>query len=189
MCSSAFGHKFPAESSLTDVNDIEDAAQFKDIPNSFLDLPFESYPLVITFHKFLMMLDGTLGTSYFERFHHVKKHTDSQIRSLRLFTQEVDYDRFRSLYWPHLNMQLTKKLDSYRVFTEITSHIKGGLQAMEVGDGKLSREDYVQLSKGRGSTLSMRKREKIYDIFQNYERMKAENGEFDLADLAFDLHC
>ncbi|KAL5760633.1 hypothetical protein ACOSQ2_019471 [Xanthoceras sorbifolium] len=186
--SSAFGCKFPAESRLINVDDIDDAAQFKDIPNSFLDVPLESFPLVITFHKFLMMLDGTLGNSYFERFH-VKKHTDGQIQSSRSVTKEVNYDRFRSLYWPHCNMQLTKKLDSYRVFTEIISHIKGGLRAMEVGDGKLSREDYVRLSKSRASTLSMHKRKKIYDIFLNYEQMKAENGEFDLADLVFDLHC
>ncbi|KAK4842428.1 hypothetical protein QYF36_021493 [Acer negundo] len=187
--SSAFGCKFPAESSLIDVDDMDDAAQFKDIPNSIFDVSLESYPLVITFHKFLMMLDGTLGTSYFERFHDAKKHTDGKIESLRSATKEVTYDRFRSLYWPYFNMQLTKNLDSYRVFTEIISHIKGGLRAMEVGDGKLCQEDYVQLSMGRASTLSMRKREKIYEIFQNYERMKAENGEYDLADLVFDLHC
>ncbi|TXG56710.1 hypothetical protein EZV62_018023 [Acer yangbiense] len=94
-----------------------------------------------------------------------------------------------SRYWPHFNAELTKKLDSSLVFTEIISHIKGGLRAVDAGDCKLSREDYVQLSGGRVSTLSTRKREKIYDVFLNYEKMKVKNGEFDLADLVIDLHC
>ncbi|KAK0573500.1 hypothetical protein LWI29_008983 [Acer saccharum] len=122
------GEKFPEESSLFGVDDFDDAAEFNDIPNSFIDIPLKSFPLVITYNKFLMMLDGTL--------------------------------------------ELTKKLDSSLVFTEIISHIKGGLHAMDAGDCKLSREDYVQFSGGRVSTLSTRKREKIYDVFLNYEKMK-----------------
>ncbi|KAJ4710313.1 UvrD-like Helicase, ATP-binding domain, P-loop containing nucleoside triphosphate hydrolase [Melia azedarach] len=195
MKSSAFGGEFPAESSLIDIDDIDDAAQFKDIPNSFVDIPAKYYPLVITFHKFLMMLDGTLGNSYFERFHDIEKHSDGWTQHLRLVslqnfirTKEVTYEKFSSSYWPHFNSQLTKKLDSSRVFTEIISHIKGSLQSMEVGDGKLGREDYVQLSESRASTLRRQKRERIYDIFESYEQMKVRNGEFDLADLVIDLH-
>ena len=44
------------------MDDFDDASQFKDIPDSFVDVPPLSYPLVITFHKFLIMLDGTVGT-------------------------------------------------------------------------------------------------------------------------------
>ncbi|KAJ0095766.1 hypothetical protein Patl1_14988 [Pistacia atlantica] len=193
--SSALGEKFLAEGSLLDVDDIDDAAQFKDIPNSFVDIPPKSYPLVLTFHKFLMMLDGTMGNSYFERFHDIGKHSNVQTQSLRsdsfytiMRKKEVSYDRFSSFYWPRFNEQLTKKLDSSRVFTEIISHIKGGLRSMEFGDGKLSGEVYVQLSEGRVSILSRQQREMIYEIFQNYERMKMKNGDFDLADLVTDLH-
>ncbi|KAJ0038642.1 hypothetical protein Pint_21976 [Pistacia integerrima] len=193
--SSALGEKFLAEGSLFDMDDIDDAAQFKDIPNSFVDIPPKSYPLVLTFHKFLMMLDGTMGNSYFERFHDIRKHSNVQTQSLRsdsLYTimrkKEVSYDRFSSFYWPRFSEQLTNKLDSSRVFTEIISHIKGGLRSMEFGDGKLSREVYVQLSEGRVSILSKQQREMIYEIFQNYERMKMKNGDFDLADLVTDLH-
>ncbi|TXG56681.1 hypothetical protein EZV62_017994 [Acer yangbiense] len=193
--SSALGEKFPDESSLLDVDDFDDATEFNDIPNSFVDIPLKSFPLVITYHKFLMMLDGALGPSYFERFLDIKKPSDGRIQSSRsvalhtfIRTKEVNFERFGLLYWPHFNSELTKKLDSSRVFTEIISHIKGGLRAMDVGDGRLSREDYVQLSGGRVSNLSTRKREKIYDVFQNYEKMKVENGEFDLADIVIDLH-
>jgi superfamily I DNA/RNA helicase len=142
-----------------------------------------------------MMLDGTVGNSYFERFHEVRKHSLGKIRAgsvdLQTFIRkkEVNYERFSSSYWPHFNDRLTKNLDSSRVFTEIISHIKGGPQALEVGDGKFSGKDYVSLSEGRVSSLNKRKRERIYEIFQNYEKMKVKNGDFDMADLVIDLHC
>jgi len=84
------------------------------------------------------MLDGTVGNSYFERFHEVRKHSLGKVRggSIALQTfirkKEVNYERFSSSYWPHFSTQLTKNLDSSRVFTEIISHIKGSLQALEV---------------------------------------------------------
>ncbi|KAH9658809.1 UvrD-like helicase ATP-binding domain-containing protein [Citrus sinensis] len=194
MKSAAFGEKLAGEGDLIDIDDIDDAAQFKDIPNSFVDIPAKSYPLVITFHKFLIMLDGTLGNSYFERFHDIRKHYGQVQNSRSLFiqnfirTKEVGYERFSSSYWPHFNAQLTKKLDPSRVFIEIISHIKGGVQSIDVVDGKLSREDYVKLSDTRVSTLNKPKRERIYEIFESYEQMKMRNGEFDLADLVNDLH-
>ncbi|BFG15995.1 hypothetical protein CerSpe_022680 [Prunus speciosa] len=192
----ACGGSDSTEKSLIDNTDFdEEEAQFKDIKDSFHDIPPNSYPLIITFHKFLMMLDGTLGNSYFERFLDATKLTHGQLQSSRsvalqtfIRTKEVKYERFSSSYWPHFNIQLTKKLDASRVFTEIISHIKGGLEAMEAGDGKLNREDYVRLSESRGPNLSKQKREAIYDIFQAYEKMKMKNGEFDLADFVIDLH-
>ena len=176
------------------MDDFDNASQFKDIPDSFVDVPPLSYPLVITFHKFLIMLDGTVGNSYFERFHEARKLSNGPISgssiSLQSFIRmkEVNYERFSTAYWPRFNTQLTKKLDSSRVFTEIISHIKGCPQATEAGDGKLSREDYVLLSEGRVSCLCRQKREIIYEIFQNYEKMKKQNGEFDFSDLVIDLH-
>ncbi|XP_057416063.1 uncharacterized protein LOC130710730 [Lotus japonicus] len=156
------------------------------VPDSFVNLPENSYPLVITFQKFLMMLDGTLGNSYFERF------SDLGVNSVSLETflrkKEVTYDRFDSLYWPHFNSQYTKTLNPSRVFTEIISHIKGGMQAVEHGDGKVTRENYLSLSENRASSLSKQKREMIYDIYQSYEKMKMDRGDFDLADIVADLH-
>ncbi|KAJ7942669.1 UvrD-like Helicase, ATP-binding domain, P-loop containing nucleoside triphosphate hydrolase [Quillaja saponaria] len=156
--SSICDYTFPMESCSKDMEDVDDATiQFKNIPNSFIDVRPNSYPLVITFHKFLMMLDGTLGNSYFERFPGLRNHASNQNHGLR-------------------------------VFTEIISHIKGNPQTAETCDGKLSREDYVLLSESRASSLSRQMREKMYDIFQDYEKMKMKNGEFDLADLVIDLH-
>ncbi|XP_075659796.1 uncharacterized protein LOC142629655 isoform X2 [Castanea sativa] len=190
----SYGGNSSKGSSLIDMYDFDDASQFKDIPDSFVDVPPLSYPLVITFHKFLIMLDGTVGNSYFERFPKARKISKGPISSSSVSLQsfirmkEVNYERFSTTYWPRFNTQLTKKLDSSRVFIEIISHIKGGPQATKAGDGKLSREDYVRLSKGRISLLCRQEREIIYEIFQNYEKMKKQNGEFDFSDLVIDLH-
>ncbi|KAG5545647.1 hypothetical protein RHGRI_017957 [Rhododendron griersonianum] len=188
----ACGGNFSGENSSIGV---DDPAHFKDIPDSFVDISPSKYPLVITFHKFLMMLDGTMGNSYFERFLGAGEYSKCGTigsRSVALETflriKEVNYERFCSFYWPHFNCQLTKKLDPSRVFTEIMSHIKGGLGVGETHEGKIRQEDYVILSEGRVSTLSRERRERIYSIFQDYEKMKKDNGDFDSADFVNDLH-
>ncbi|KAK2437779.1 P-loop containing nucleoside triphosphate hydrolase superfamily protein [Trifolium repens] len=177
-----------------DIVDVDTSIQFENIPDSFVNIPAESYPLVITFQKFLMMLDGTVGNSYFERFSDLSSLSENiGVRSVALETfirkKQVTYERFDSLYWPHFNSQNTKTLDSSRVFTEIVSHIKGGMQSLEPGEAKLSRQDYLSLSENRASSLSKQKREIIYDIFQSYENMKMDKGQFDLADIVADIHC
>ncbi|KAL8238273.1 hypothetical protein R6Q59_019354 [Mikania micrantha] len=182
----------PAEINLDDV---DSASAFNDIPDTFVEIPVKKFPLVITFQKFLMMLDGTLGSSYFERFHEAREgslgnHLSSGSVALQTFIRlkEVTYDRFCSFYWPHFNSNYKKKLDPSRVFTEIISHIKGGQQAGDCSDGKLSFEGYTLLAESRVSTLTRQKRENVYSLFQAYENMKTERGEFDLGDLVIDLH-
>ncbi|XP_051116894.1 uncharacterized protein LOC127241743 [Andrographis paniculata] len=179
---------------VTDVEDIDDMIGFKDIPDTFVGISADKYPLVITFHKFLMMLDGTIGNSYFERFRELRcsPQNDGGRRSVALDAflrnKEVTFDHFRSSYWPHFNSNLTKSLDLSRVFTEIMSHIKGGLQEGEECDIKRSRHAYQSLSDSRVSTLTADKRDMIYDIYESYEKMKKTRGEFDMADFVLDVH-
>ncbi|KAK6252192.1 hypothetical protein QUC31_013912 [Theobroma cacao] len=193
----ASGGDYSQETALQDVDDIEGAAQFKDIPDSFVDILPKAYPLIITLQKFLIMLDGTIGNSFFEKFYDARELSisnkeigNAQI-SLRNFirTREVNYEKFCSIYWPHFNAKLTKSLDSSRVFTEIISHIKGGLRSGDYSNGRLNEEDYVKLSEGRASILSRHERQMTYDSFQDYEKIKGEKGQFDMADLVIDLHC
>ncbi|XP_048135410.1 uncharacterized protein LOC115739970 isoform X2 [Rhodamnia argentea] len=192
--SSSISAKHRVESSS--VNEIvDDAALFKDIPDSFGDLSPNSYPLIITFRKLLMMLDGTVGVSFFQRFPDLREFCHGQSYNSRavalqslLRAKEVTYEKFCAVYWPHFNDRIRRRLDPSRVFTEIMSHIKGGLQPADCCDGKLDRLAYVSLSEGRVSTLSIQRREEIYDAFEDYEKMKMKNGEFDLADLVNDLH-
>ncbi|KAK8583040.1 hypothetical protein V6N13_069804 [Hibiscus sabdariffa] len=186
--------KFSQESALQDADDIDAAAEFKDIPDSFVDILPEAYPLVMTLQKFFIMLDGTIGNSFFEKFYDARELSNLEVGNaptlLRncIRTREVNFEKFCSIYWPHFNERLTNKLDSSRVFTEIMSHIKGGLKSGDFCDGRLSKDDYVKLSQGRASTLTSQERRMIYDIFQDYEKMKVENGEFDMADIVNDLH-
>ncbi|XP_023769533.1 uncharacterized protein LOC111918090 isoform X2 [Lactuca sativa] len=179
------------EINLDDV----DITSESDVPDTFIDVPEKSYPLVITFHKFLMMLDETLGDSFFTRFHEAREdshgnHISSRSVALQTFirSRNVTFDRFYSLYWPHFDSNLKKNLDPSRVFTEIMSQIKGSLQAGDNFDGKLSYEGYSLLSEGCASTLTKQKRDTISSLFEAYEKMKAERGDFDLGDLVNDLH-
>ncbi|GJW10068.1 UvrD-like helicase, ATP-binding domain, P-loop containing nucleoside triphosphate hydrolase [Tanacetum coccineum] len=170
-------------------------SEVNDIPDTFTNIPVSNYPLVITFQKFLMMLDGTLSNSFFERFLEAREgYHGNRISSRSVAFQtfirlrEVTFDRFCSFYWPHFNSTQTKKLDPSRVFTEIISHIKGGLQAGECSDGKLGYDRYCLLAESRSSTLTREKREIVYTIYETYEKMKTERGEFDLGDLVNDIH-
>ncbi|KAM7274394.1 hypothetical protein ACFE04_029058 [Oxalis oulophora] len=125
--------------------------------------------------------------------HAIKRHIADLKRSVAfqsfLRTKEVTYERFNAIYWPHFNTQIRKMIDCSTVFTEIMSQIKGGLQSIEASDGKLSQDNYLQLSDSRVSSLSRQKREMVFEIYLDYERKKMENGEFDLADLVIDLHA
>ncbi|WCJ17628.1 P-loop containing nucleoside triphosphate hydrolases superfamily protein [Euphorbia peplus] len=190
------GGKYSACDSSVDREDVENAVGFEDIPDSFAGVPPKAYPLAITFNKFIMMLDGTIGTSYFERFPDMRKILSDKMRNFSgsiivqtfLKTREVNFEKFCSMYWPHFNSRLTTKLDFSRVFIEIMSRIKGGLQARESSNGRLIREDYVVLAESRTSTLNRHEREMIYDAYEDYEKMKMENGDFDMADIVIDLH-
>ncbi|CAN0880600.1 TPR and ankyrin repeat-containing protein 1 [Linum grandiflorum] len=192
----ASGGKYSAESSSVNMVNIDDMVQFKDIPDSFAEIPPYLFPIVITFFKFLMMVDGTIGSSYFERFPdarqflHRKTYSPASL-GLQAFikTREVNYERFSSTYWPHFSGRLTSKFDSSRVFTEIMSHIKGGLcEGCWSSDSIVSRSDYILLSESRTSSLDRKERELVYQICEDYEKMKMERGEFDMADLVIDLH-
>jgi superfamily I DNA/RNA helicase len=172
----------------------DDLEEFTDVPDNFSDLLHGHYPLTITYRKFLMMLDGTLQTSFFDMFYGDFKPSiergHSKTRALQAFieSKEVTFEKFAAFYWPHFNGELTKKLDASTVFTEIISHIKGGYKANMPYNGHLERLDYVMLSDKRFSSLSSKLREKIYDVFLDYEGMKRTAREFDLSDFVSSLH-
>ncbi|KAL2459853.1 uncharacterized protein Fot_54597 [Forsythia ovata] len=180
----ADGVQYYTDDTFIDMDGIDEMAKFQDIPDTFVGIQPQTYPLVVTFRKFLLMLDGTIGNSYFDRFYAVRGYSEenrsSRLISVQTFirTKEVNYDRFCCFYWPHFNKKLIKNLDPSRVFAEIMSHIKGGL----------SMKDYVSLSDRQISTLSVEEREAMYSLYQDYEKRKTRRGEFDLSDLVEDLH-
>ncbi|KAJ8506154.1 hypothetical protein OPV22_007040 [Ensete ventricosum] len=190
----ASGCDFRGPAISLEMNDKNELSDLLDIPDSLSSLKQEHYPLVITFRKFLMMLDGTLN-SFFDKYYSKWGFTPNQRGcakscALHAFIQskEVNYEKFVGSYWPHFNEQLTKTVNPSTVFTQIISHIKGGLDSVTVHAGKLKREDYLLLSEKRVSTLSRQARETIYDIFIDYENIKLLYGEYDLSDFVNDLH-
>ncbi|KAF7073491.1 hypothetical protein CFC21_078464 [Triticum aestivum] len=183
------------QSSILHMHDImDDLEEFTEIPDSFCDLPHGHYPLTITYRKFLMMLDGTCQTSFFDAFYGEMKSSfergHSRSRAVHTFIElkEVTYEKFATSYWPRFNADLTKKIAASTVFTEIISHIKGAYQASRPYTGKLDRQDYVMLADKRISSLNNEMRDRIYDIFLEYESMKCTAREFDLSDFVNSLH-
>ncbi|URE01433.1 UvrD/REP helicase N-terminal domain [Musa troglodytarum] len=190
----ASGCDFCGPAISLEMNDKSELSDLLDIPDSFTGLKQEHYPLVITFRKFLMMLDGTFN-SFFDKYYNKWGVTPNQRGCAKSFalqsliqSKEVNYEKFVGSYWPLFNKQLTKTVNASTVFTQIISHIKGGLDSGTVHAGKLKREDYLLLSEKRVSTLSRETRETIYDIFIDYENNKLQYGEFDLSDFVNDLH-
>ncbi|CAI7803916.1 unnamed protein product [Closterium sp. NIES-54] len=102
--------------------------------------------------------------------------------------EEVDYDRFESLYWPHFNTTVTRKLDASLVYKEFFSHIKGSLHALRSPRGRLSKEDYVALAQTRTSSFDEAQREVIYGLYLQYERMKRQKGDHDLCDYVYHVY-
>lgn len=170
------------------INGLDD---FADIPDSFNELMADNYPLIITFRKFLMMLDGTLNSSFFDKFYLGWGASFQQgvLKSCAVHatiqSKEVHFDKFLGSYWPRFNTNLTKNLNASTVFTEIMSHIKGGFGS----DNRiLTRDEYISLSDKRFSSLRSEIRERVYDIFLEYEKKKCTAREFDLADFVNSLH-
>nr|GEX01334.1 UvrD-like helicase, ATP-binding domain, P-loop containing nucleoside triphosphate hydrolase [Tanacetum cinerariifolium] len=123
-----------AKINLDDTNVI--TSKFNDILDSFNNIPMKNYPLVITFQNFLMMLDGTLGNSYFERFLEVREgsldnNTSSRSVVLQTFIRlrEVTFDSRKSFF--HFNQ--TAKRDIY-ILLEAYEKTKRKRGEFDLGD-------------------------------------------------------
>ncbi|KAF8670228.1 hypothetical protein HU200_050759 [Digitaria exilis] len=159
-----------------------------------IEIPFEltaEEEVIIRFPLTSFIL-GRLHFFYmfYEEYKPSIERGHSKTRALQAFieSKEVTFEKFAASYWPHFNAELTKKLDASTVYTEIISHIKGGYKANMSCNGKLERLDYVMLSDKRFSSLNSEMREKIYDVFLDYESMKRTAREFDLSDFVNSLH-
>ncbi|CAI5525016.1 unnamed protein product [Closterium sp. Naga37s-1] len=106
---------------------------------------------------------------------------------------EVDFERFKRHYWPAMDQRSTRKavMGAAFVYREITSHIKGSLQAIRSPLGHVGEEEYVRGMVGsnqRTSAMGESERRAVYGIFQAYERKKRQRREYDSGDLVVYLH-
>ncbi|MCO5580609.1 hypothetical protein L7F22_034479 [Adiantum nelumboides] len=140
------------------------------LPDHFIDIPQTYYPMILTFRRFLKMLSNTLSCGFPEN-----------LKSSSAKRSEVDYERFDSEYWLHMDQRLTRMFDSCTVYTEITSVIKGSIQAVKAKQGCLSKDMYISLN-CKGQHLSQDEKEAIYRLFLQYEKLKSRRKSCDMAD-------
>jgi len=92
----------------------------------------------------------------------------------------VDFTIFKAAYWPKL--QPPKRMDAGLVFSEIMGVIKGA------GSSRnrfcpLSREEYIARSPNLAPSFPAQSDRKIlYGLYENYERIKSQRGEYDSID-------
>ncbi|XP_038977123.1 uncharacterized protein LOC120107765 [Phoenix dactylifera] len=173
----------------------ENLSRFSEIPNSFMEISESHFPLVISLHKFLIILDGSMKNSFFDKFSDVKAITGgkrtvmSHVLCQLITVKEIDYDHFVSSYWPRFDKNLTRKLEPSLVFSEIIYCIKGGMGTGRTSIYKnMDEDEYTALSENRRSSVSKDKRKMIYKIFMSYEKEKEKCEEYDISDLVNDLH-
>jgi hypothetical protein len=160
-------------------------------PVDFMQCADRDFPLIVTYSAFLRMLDRSLPQSFFSLSSVQRTDEDNDEEDEEgagadhYFDREVDFDRFDSHYFPRFSETIRTVGDSSLFFTEIMSHIKGSLVAMRTERGHLGREQYLQLGTQRQSTLSINQRNLIYDAFQRYEKLKAQEytGDYDVLDV------
>jgi len=150
--------------------------------NSFANSEPKDFPMIVTYMKFLRLLDATLDTPFF----------GGGIPSCSLEERrEVDLVRFANSYYPFFSTEAKKIGDAALYFTEIMSHIKGSILSLAPGcRGRLSLEQYLALADGRGSNLDATQREVIYKMFLKYKSMKDSDHplDYDIADAVYHVY-
>jgi hypothetical protein len=95
---------------------------------------------------------------------------------VRLDDQYVTFTQFKARFPTHI----CKDLDPLVVWTSIKSFIKGSIEAVTTG-APLSREAYLGIG-SRRCRLSSEQREKVYDVFEDYQAYVSRNGRWDDCD-------
>ncbi len=73
-----------------------------------------------------------------------------------------------------------------KVFRQIVSFIKGSVEAMSTPNGHLSKSEYINYP-FKKCPLSVDKREIAFKLWEKYENMKAEKGDYDACDYIFHI--
>lgn len=176
----------------------------------------KTFPLFVTFRKFIIMVDGSLEKRFFPRRHTGQLHPDKvimaeapdaldPISALREQTRtaqraqavtharanpdnqrktEVDYELFKSKFWPKISPLVSNQCDASLLWREIQSFIKGSYKVMDTEEGHLSLPMYAEVAK-KASPGFEDHRPQIYKAFQVYEQLRKEWNCFDRMDVSF----
>jgi len=171
------------------------------------------FPIFLTFRKFLIMVDGVLSRPFFPRKpggavnsdavdlamavdsedpisalrerRPVQKRMNSGVAPSRsMLLTEVDYDLFVKRFWPKLRQKCPPSCDTFLVWREIQSHIKGSYRVLDTDCGHLSLAQYCEVAK-RLSPGFEEHRGSIYKAFTTYEELRKQEHCFDRMDACF----
>ncbi|KAH6917647.1 hypothetical protein BKA70DRAFT_1418375 [Coprinopsis sp. MPI-PUGE-AT-0042] len=159
------------------------------LPARFSLLQEEHFPLFLTFDRLAEMIIGDVlapGDSWLSSIVDALDATDkdkfqSMVRVLSSSKDILRYPTFLADYWDHFPQDLTRGLDPALVFSEIIGVIKGAEQSLLCKGRYLDKTTYLSLS-DRTNYLFAPQRERIYELFVKYARLKRELGGFDAAD-------
>ncbi|KAI9731582.1 MAG: hypothetical protein M1834_004702 [Cirrosporium novae-zelandiae] len=165
--------------------------------DTVLTLNDECFPLVCTFDQFLKILENTVRvmnrkdfSSPTEKTETITEHLPPCAESILKKSQAkhsrkpqlVDYYAFKLDYWPRLPSRLTKDLPIELVFAEIIGMIKGSASS-RASLIPLCREEYFERSCRLAPAFTLASdRERVYEIFEKYEALKAKWGDVDFVD-------
>ncbi|KAG9123995.1 hypothetical protein FRC07_013265, partial [Ceratobasidium sp. 392] len=142
-----------------------------DLPASFSLLKDSHFPLFVSFDKLCALLEGDLP-----KF-------DSVNRRKIVQRPKIEFNEFYEKYWHRFKRQLTSAVDPTLAYSEIVGVIKGSSDALQSADGYLSLEQYTEkLPRRVLSQLPTQTRNVIYAIFEQYQRLKSQQYEWDHAD-------
>ncbi|KAF8435903.1 hypothetical protein BGX38DRAFT_105734 [Terfezia claveryi] len=151
-----------------DVGDQENADTL-----SLFTLQPEDFPLVCTFKYFMTLLENTVKA-------HDRQNFDISKSDGNRVGDTVDFTIFKGAYWPKLSAP--RHMDAGLVFSEIMGVIKG-VGSSKNGFCPLSREEYIARSPNLAPSFPTQgDRERLYGLYESYERIKSQRGEYDSID-------
>ncbi|KAK3248344.1 hypothetical protein CYMTET_42187 [Cymbomonas tetramitiformis] len=126
-------------------------------------------------------------------------------RGRRRPTVEVDYEYFLQCLWPRMragggpegeggaagkgaHQRHGAGMSATLVWTEIVSFIKGSAEALDAPGGRLGLAEYEALGVKRSPNFVGR-REDVYTLYEQYERLKAAARAYDLCDVVSHIHA
>ncbi|KAL9611745.1 MAG: hypothetical protein Q9167_003631 [Letrouitia subvulpina] len=152
--------------------DIAACANPNALEHGVLDLQIAMYPLVCTFDQLLGLIENTIRA-----FSRSAAYSTNEHRK-----QLIDFETFKTEYWPHLPSHITKKLPIALVFAEIMGVIKGSAASRKLLS-PLSRSEYLQQSSRLAPTFVLDSdRSALYDFYESYESYKERHEGFDYVD-------
>nr|GAT61403.1 predicted protein [Mycena chlorophos] len=137
-----------------------------DLPKQYSELQDRDFPLFVSFEQLCSMLEQDVA---------------ARLGDENVFKRDyLNFDKFKSEYWPHFAQSLTKGFDAMTVYSQIMGVIKGSEAALRSKRSYLDREGYMAANSQRAVASDQKSR--TYDLFERYLAEKKRRGDLDVAD-------